>query len=81
MHSSFIWASCNNGHLVEALSQLVSPHVLPRDLPEFFWRHLERDLKQLSQTTKRGIEECSMIVHLILKQILTTDPPTGKKLL
>ena len=77
MHSSFIWASCNNDRVFEALSQLVSPRVLPRNLPEYFWRHLERDFEQLGQITKRGADECAMIVHLVLRQILTTDPPTG----
>ena len=75
MHSSFIWASCNNVHTIEALAQLVKPPVLPRDLPEFFWRHLQRDIEDLSKITSRGIDECAMIVHLVLSQILTTDPP------
>ena len=75
MHSSFIWASCNNDHTIEALAQLVNPPVLPRHLPEFFWRHLQRDIEDLSRITTRGTDECAMIVHLVLSRILTTDPP------
>ena len=76
MHSSFIWASCNNVHTIEALAQLVNPPVLPRDLPEFFWRHLQRDIEDLSRITAKGTDECAMIVHLVLSLILIKDPPS-----
>ena len=45
MHSAFVWASCNNQPALEAIASLVSPQVLPQNLPEFFWAHLEKDLE------------------------------------
>lgn len=74
MHSAFIWASCNNENAIESLAQLVHPPVPPQNLPEYFWMHLERDLEDLSKITGRGIDECSVIVHLVLRDILTKEP-------
>ena len=77
MHSAFIWASCNNESALEAIASLVSPQVLPQHLPEFFWAHLEKDLELLSRDTGKGLDETVMIVHLVLRQIITTNPPIG----
>lgn len=78
MHSAFIWVSCNNENAIETLAELVHPTIPPQNLPEYFWMHLERDLGDLCKITSRGIEECSMIIHLVLKDVLTKKPPTGK---
>lgn len=77
MHSAFIWASCNNDAAAGAIVGLVSPPVPPQQLPEFFWAHLEKDLELLGRDTGRGLEENVMIVHLVLRQILTSKPPMG----
>ena len=76
MHSAFIWASCNNEPSVEAIAGLVKPQVTT-NLQEFFWAHLEKDIELLSRDTGRGLDEAVMIVHLVLRHILTTDPPIG----
>ena len=78
MHSAFIWASCNNPIALEAIASLVTPQVPPQHLPEFFWAHLEKDLELLSEDTGRGLDETVMIVHLVLRQVLTIDPPTSE---
>ena len=77
MHSAFIWASCNNDQALGAIAGLVRSQVTPQQLPEFFWAHLEKDLQLLGEDTKKGLEENVMIIHLVLRQILTLDPPTG----
>lgn len=78
MHSAFIWASCNNDQALGAIAGLVhAPQVTPQQLPEFFWAHLEKDLELLGIDTKKGLEENVMILHLVLRQILTLNPPTG----
>ena len=61
-----------------SLAELVKPFVHPQHLPEFFWRHLQKDIEHLSQVTGKGLEEAAIIVHLILKDILTKPPPTCK---
>ena len=81
MHSAFIWAACNNEAMIETLAQLVSPPVAPSDLPEFYWRHLERDVQDLSEITSRGIDECAMIIHLVLGDILSKSPPACKHII
>ena len=76
MHSAFIWASCHNQDELVELSKLIryKDQVLPRDLPEFFWLHLEKDLECLCKSTGRGMDECAIIMHLVLKRILQNDP-------
>ena len=78
MHSAFIWAICNNEANTGAIAGLVTPPVPPQQLPEFFWAHLVKDLELLGKDTGRGLEENVMIVHLVLRHILTTKPPIGK---
>lgn len=77
MHSALVWASCNNQEELEVIAGLVVPPVLPQQLPEFFWAHLEKDFELLGRDTGRGLDETVMIVHLVLRQILLTNPPTG----
>ena len=77
MHSAFIWASCNNDQALGAIAGLVNAQVTPQQLPEFFWAHLEKDLELLGKDTKKGLEENVMILHLVLRQILTLNPPIG----
>ena len=77
MHSAFIWASCNNDQALGAIAGLVNAQVPPQQLPEFFWIHLEKDLELLGKDTKKGLEDNVMILHLVLRQILTLNPPTG----
>lgn len=56
--------------------QLVKVNIRPRDLPEFFWHHLDRDIELLGRSIGRSMEESAITIHLILKEILHRDPPT-----
>lgn len=42
-----------------------------------FWAHLEKDFELLGRDTGRGLDETVMIAHLVLRQILITNPPTA----
>ena len=77
IHSAFVWASCNNDQALGAIAGLVNAQVTPQQLPEFFWAHLEKDLELLGKDTKKGLEENVMMLHLVLRQILTLNPPSG----
>ena len=77
MHSAFIWACCNNNQALEAIAGLVNARIPSQQLPEFFWAHLEKDFELLGKDTKMGLEENVMILHLVLRKILTLNPPTG----
>ena len=61
---------------MEGLTQLVKVTVRPRDLPEFFWRHLESDIELLGSATGKSMDESTIMVHLVLKEILSRKPPT-----
>ncbi len=78
MHSALLWCSCHEEDFIASLSQLVKPFVHPPHLPEFFWMHLRRDLHQLSSLTGKGLEQSAIIVHLVLKNILTVQHPPCK---
>ena len=79
MHSALVYVSCNSTTATEGLLEMVRVEDLhPSELPEFFWRHLETDVKDLAQAIGKNEDEAAIVLHLILKQILTSDPPTSK---
>ena len=76
MHASFLWAACHDQQL-ELIVEVVKG-VRPQDLAEFFWFHLVKDLECMQRSTGRGMDECVMIMHLVLKEILGTNPSICK---
>ena len=64
MHSAFLWCSCHDEDKIPELAQVTKQQ--PAHLPEFFWRHLCKDIEQLSRVTGKGMEECALMVHLVL---------------
>lgn len=79
MHSAFLWFASHYPNNFAA--DLVKPFVHPDNLPEFFWQHLMRDIEQLSRVTGKGLDEASLIIHLVLHNVLTKDPPSCKKVI
>ncbi len=75
MHASFLWAACHNQHQLMDIARVTKGMVPLQDLAEFFWLHLEKDIECMQHSTGRGTDECVMIIHLMLKQILTTNHP------
>ena len=81
MHSAFLWACCNDSQRVGDIVPLVKPHVPVQALPEFFWSHLDKDIELLGRAIGRGYEEAAIVIHLVLKEILSRDPPKSMFLL
>ncbi|KAI6655769.1 E3 ubiquitin-protein ligase [Oopsacas minuta] len=73
MDISFIWSSCSK-HPTD------SSHVLrslvrgglddPRDLTNFFYLHLERDVLDITQLTGKNFEETTFLLHLIIRSLM-----------
>ena len=79
MHSVLVYISYNSTTATEGLLDMVKVEDLrPSEIPEFFWRHLETDVKDLAQAIGKNEDEAAIVLHLILKQILTLDPPKGE---
>ncbi len=77
IHSSFLWAACHNQHELLDIAKVTRGTVQPQNLAKFFWLHLEKDLECMQRSTGRGVDECVMIVHLVLKEMLVTTSPNG----
>ena len=78
MHSAFVWCSCHYPNATGELAALVAPRVNPNSLPEFFWRHLQKDVAHLSRVTGKGLDESAIIIHLVLCNILKKAPSICK---
>lgn len=73
MDLSFIWSSCSKHPIdkSQALPSLVKGGLDdPRGLSDFFYTHLEKDVKDLTKLTGKNFEEVVFIIHLILKSIM-----------
>ena len=69
MHSVFVWATSRQNQLL-SIAEIMNSKVPPENLPEFFWMHLEKDIKCLMQCLGRGVDECAIVIHLVLQQIM-----------
>ena len=59
---------------------MFSPRVLLGHLQEdraaeFLWRQLEVDLELLGRAVGRSVDDAAILLHLVLRLVLTTDPP------
>ena len=78
MHCALVWVSCNDDSATGGLVALVKSGLTsPQELPEFFWGHLERDVQLLATALGRNPEDATIVVHLVLRNILTITPPTA----
>ena len=78
MHLAFIWTCSNNERLLGDVASLVNPSVRPNLLSEFFWKHLEKDIEVICKVLKKGEDESILVVHLVLKEILTQQRYSSK---
>ena len=79
MHSALVYVSCNSKTATKGLLGMVKVEGIDRnELPEFFWGHLEQDIKILAQAIGKNEEEAAIVLHLVLQQILTCEPPKSK---
>ncbi len=63
--------------MTDDLVALVKIPVDPKDLPQFFWEHLRKDVQHLSQVTVKKLEESAIIIHMVLRGILINQPPSA----
>ena len=78
MHSALLWTSCNNDTATGGLVALVKSGLhSPQELPEFFWGHLETDVQLLARALGKNSEDAAIVIHLVLRNILTISPPTA----
>ena len=78
MHSALLWVSCNDDNATGGLLELVKSGLTsPQELPEFFWGHLERDVQLLAKALGKNPEDATIVIHLVLKNIVTIIPPSG----
>ena len=76
MHSALLWVSCNDDSATGGLLALVKSGLQsPQELPEFFWGHLEKDVQLLANALGRNPEDAAIVVHLVLRNIVTVTPP------
>ncbi|KAM6394866.1 E3 ubiquitin-protein ligase rnf213-alpha-like [Rhynochetos jubatus] len=46
----------------------------PKDVEEFFWGHLRKDMECLAEALSRNVEDAVLTVHLFLQHLSTGDP-------
>ena len=80
--------SCNYLHVTlfsqnvsAGLVQLIKPTLREQEIPEFLWKHLEKDLTLLGRALGRSVDEAVLVIHLVLQDILVKDIPKSKLLL
>ena len=71
MHAAFVWTTSNNDASIGDVATLIKPAVNPNGLAEYFWKHLEKDLEGICAILKKGEDESVLLLHLVLKEILT----------
>ena len=70
--STFILPPTQNA--MEGLINLTHSNVKPLDMADFFWRHLEHDIRMLGQALGRNEDDVCLLLHLVLKNIALETP-------
>ena len=60
---------------------LLKPRVDANGLPKKFWSLLERDMRSFAQSIGHSVEDSSVLIHLVIDSLLTTDASNGSILL
>ena len=60
------------------ISESVTPKVSLKDLLNYFWHHLEKDIELLSFTLKRNEVDSSLLVHSIIHNMFTQEVDLGE---
>ena len=74
----FVKFLCKYNHLslqvaCEELSEAViqTEPVPPEQILNFFWHHLERDLQTLTRVTQQSFDDCVLLIHTLIHNMLT----------
>ena len=49
-----------------------------KDLPTFFWKHLENNIRMLGNVINKNEDDACLVLHAVLKQICTGRYPNCK---
>ena len=60
--------------VTEGLLDLITSHVRPKQMPMFFWQHLEHDINLLSRATGKSKDEACLLLHLVLRDVAVKNP-------
>ncbi|XP_019643756.1 PREDICTED: E3 ubiquitin-protein ligase rnf213-alpha-like [Branchiostoma belcheri] len=58
---------CGANKNLQPFTNFVRP--LPTDIPDFLWRHLNRDLDDLASVLGRSIDDATLLVHILLTMV------------
>lgn len=61
-------------HICEAVANVAVPPVGTGQSLNHFWHHLEKDFQILQLALGRSMDDAALLVHLLLKKMLTTLP-------
>ncbi|KAK7494871.1 hypothetical protein BaRGS_00013998, partial [Batillaria attramentaria] len=59
----------------DQVCEMVHPRIVPQDVCQFFWHHLQRDLQVLQRVTGRGTDDIYLVLHHLCHQM--TSVKTG----
>lgn len=60
------------------LVRLIKPAMQESVVPEFIWRHLDKDISLLAKSLGKSTDESLLTVHMILCDIAQRDIPKSK---
>ena len=63
---------------MEGLLDLLSSRVRPNEVAMFFWMQLQHDISIISKATGKSQDEVCLLLHMVLKEVATKDPPHSK---
>ena len=79
MHSALLWATCNGKIPVQNMKELVKIEKFENgEVSQFFHCHLEKDVQVLAKAIGRNEDEAAIVIHLVLRQVLMSEPQTSK---
>ena len=60
------------------LVELIKPAMQESMVPEFIWRHLDKDISLLAKSLGKSTDESLLAIHMILRGIAQKDIPKGQ---
>ncbi|XP_048586969.1 E3 ubiquitin-protein ligase rnf213-alpha-like isoform X2 [Nematostella vectensis] len=68
VHGSMLIGSFQDAQHV---AQMITPYVTPNAVQQFLWNHVANDLRLLTQSSGRSVDDAILIVHLLIRNIAT----------
>ncbi|XP_048587615.1 E3 ubiquitin-protein ligase rnf213-alpha isoform X3 [Nematostella vectensis] len=68
VHGSMLIGSFQDAQHV---AQMITPYVTPNAVQQFLWNHVANDLRLLTQSSGRSVDDAILSVHLLIRNIAT----------